>query len=622
MTVFKRRSFIWLPAVLAVACGEAEQSFTIGSQEQGLYVDDLRIWPDFDNIPVCWEATPGVDYTTEQTWARDAVEQSLELYSNIDFTGWGPCTAGARGIHILFRDEGGDSLVGTDLDGQPNALHLNSWRQLAPGDSCDNVNLFTVEQCVRSTAVHEFGHALAFAHEQNRNDTPASCTEPTDSYGTVKIGDWDPNSVMNYCNDVRNGMGLLSVVDTAGLQMYYGTQRIKRYGFDAGGWRAAKHVRVLADVNKDGLADVIGFGNAGVAVAVARGGRYEAPELSFSMPTTWSSAFSYDTAAGGWRVEKHPRLLADVNNDGRADIVGFADDGVYVAVSTGTTFKPAVRWLKEFGYDAGGWRVTDHPRLLADVNKDGKADVVGFANDGVYVALSTGTAFAASTRWIAQFGKDHGWLTSSHIRTLADMNADGRADIVGFGNPGVWVSLSTGTGFAARTLWVSNYGSDPAAGGWNLTANPRFLANVNGVDADGKIRPDIVGFGGSDKVFVSVNNGSTLNPPATWLNPFSEPSGESWDAARHVRTVADVDGDGKADLVGFGEQDVLVSTSTGTGFRAAAKWAPGYGAAQGYGSLPENPRMLAPIDGAKGADIVGFGNDGVHVTSLFIHFAQ
>ncbi|NPC87315.1 VCBS repeat-containing protein, partial [Pyxidicoccus fallax] len=99
--------------------------------------------------------------------------------------------------------------------------------------------------------------------------------------------------------------------------------------------------------------------------------------------------------AGGWRVEKHPRTVADVNGDGRADIVGFANDGVYVALSTGTGFTAGQFWLGEFGYDAGGWRVEKHPRTAADVNRDGRADIVGFANDGVYVALSTGTGFTA-----------------------------------------------------------------------------------------------------------------------------------------------------------------------------------------------------------------------------------
>ncbi|MEV7194492.1 hypothetical protein AB0N81_22170 [Streptomyces sp. NPDC093510] len=33
----------------------------------------------------------------------------------------------------------------------------------------------------------------------------------------------------------------------------------------------------------------------------------------------------------GWRVEKHPRFLADITDDGQADIVGFGDEGVWVA---------------------------------------------------------------------------------------------------------------------------------------------------------------------------------------------------------------------------------------------------------------------------------------------------
>ena len=38
--------------------------------------------------------------------------------------------------------------------------------------------------------------------------------------------------------------------------------------------------------------------------------------------------FAYN--AGGWRVDRHPRFLADLTGDGRADIVGFGDAGVWV----------------------------------------------------------------------------------------------------------------------------------------------------------------------------------------------------------------------------------------------------------------------------------------------------
>lgn len=43
---------------------------------------------------------------------------------------------------------------------------------------------------------------------------------------------------------------------------------------------------------------------------------------------------------GGWLVERHPRFLADVNGDGKQDVVGFGDAGVYLSLSTGASFEP------------------------------------------------------------------------------------------------------------------------------------------------------------------------------------------------------------------------------------------------------------------------------------------
>jgi hypothetical protein len=43
--------------------------------------------------------------------------------------------------------------------------------------------------------------------------------------------------------------------------------------------------------------------------------------------------FGYADEAGGWRVDKHPRFLADLTGDGRADIVGFGEAGVYVILN-------------------------------------------------------------------------------------------------------------------------------------------------------------------------------------------------------------------------------------------------------------------------------------------------
>ncbi|KWT75596.1 Rhs family protein [Variovorax sp. WDL1] len=44
--------------------------------------------------------------------------------------------------------------------------------------------------------------------------------------------------------------------------------------------------------------------------------------------------------------------------------------------------------LGNFGYNAGGWRVERHPRFLSDVSGDGRADIVGFGDAGVWVWMA------------------------------------------------------------------------------------------------------------------------------------------------------------------------------------------------------------------------------------------
>jgi hypothetical protein len=156
---------------------------------------------------------------------------------------------------------------------------------------------------------------------------------------------------------------------------------VHNYGYDAGGWRVDKHPRFLADTSGDGRADIVGFGNAGVWVSRAQAdGTFTAPQLVVNN-------FGYD--AGGWRVDQHPRFLADTAGDGRADIVGFGNAGVWVsrALANGTFEAPGLV-VTNFGYDAGGWRVDRHPRFVADTVGDGRADFVGFGNAGVWLSRS------------------------------------------------------------------------------------------------------------------------------------------------------------------------------------------------------------------------------------------
>jgi hypothetical protein len=54
------------------------------------------------------------------------------------------------------------------------------------------------------------------------------------------------------------------------------------------------------------------------------------------------------------------------------------------------TFTGSQLVVTDFGFNTGGWRIDRHPRLLADINRDGLADIVGFGDAGIYTALSRG----------------------------------------------------------------------------------------------------------------------------------------------------------------------------------------------------------------------------------------
>ena len=58
----------------------------------------------------------------------------------------------------------------------------------------------------------------------------------------------------------------------------------------------------------------------------------------------------------------------------------------------GGTFAPHITaYSRSFAERKGGWRSQDkYPRQVADVNGDGRADIVGFGQDAVFVSLANG----------------------------------------------------------------------------------------------------------------------------------------------------------------------------------------------------------------------------------------
>ncbi len=329
------------------------------------------------------------------------------------------------------------------------------------------------------------------------------------------------------------------------------------FGPGAGGWTSQhEYPREVVDVNGDGMADIVAFGAGGVSVSLATGGGH------FAAPTNETGTFG--TNAGGWSSQDlYPRLMADINGDHKADIVAFGAGGVSVSLATGNGhFLAPTNETGTFGTNAGGWSSEDlYPRLLGDVNGDGMADIVAFGAGGVSVSLATGNGhFAAATNETGTFGVAAGGWTSENLypRLLGDVNGDHMADIVAFGAGGVSVSLATGNGhFAAATNETGTFGV--AAGGWSSQDQyPRMLADVNG---DGMA--DIVGFGaGGVQVSLATGNGH-FAAPTDQIGNFGTNAGGWSSQDLYPRALGDVTGDGAADIIGFAQNGVQDAISNG-----------------------------------------------------------
>ncbi|EGE46454.1 hypothetical protein GTY83_35955 [Streptomyces sp. SID4928] len=245
------------------------------------------------------------------------------------------------------------------------------------------------------------------------------------------------------------------------------------------------------------LADVTGENRPSAVVLCAEGVRVTAPDAAGTFPSTGGElvvkAFGHGPQAGGWVADRHPRFLADTTGDGRLDVIGCHDDGVWVSLQDEEgAFAEPLYVLDDFGVDQGWSSAAEHPRFVLSTTGGGVPDLVGFGPQGVVVARGRGDGtFEPSRLVLNDYGQAQGWTSTRHHRLLADVTGDGTVDIVGFGDEGVWVSHNSDGGFGRARLVCRGFGHHEGAGGWRVDRHPRFLADVTG---DGRV--DIVGFGG------------------------------------------------------------------------------------------------------------------------------
>jgi cyclophilin family peptidyl-prolyl cis-trans isomerase len=168
--------------------------------------------------------------------------------------------------------------------------------------------------------------------------------------------------------------------------------------------------------------------------------------------------------------------------------------------------------------------------------------IVGRAGNEVWIARSTGSAFASSL--LAQLP------TSTLLHSVqGDFNGDGRGDFAGLAANGQWlVALTPASGSVTPTVWTT----------WSMTPT---WQNVMAGDFDGDGRTDIAGRDAAGGWFVARSTGTAFttsrfgewSPSVDWQNVLA----------------ADFDGDGRTDIAGRvgASGRWWVSRSTGTAFQ-------------------------------------------------------
>ncbi|WP_448208230.1 cadherin-like domain-containing protein [Azospirillum sp. sgz302134] len=465
-----------------------------------------------------------------------------------------------------------------------------------------------------------FSGVASFDYSANDGHGGAATTTVTVNVGALTQGGTGPDTLHGSPGDdvLQGGSGndllyggggndrLSGDGGTTDARYLFGTSRLAHTGYGYYDTWTSQNInpRLVGDVNGDGRADIVGFNSNGVEVALGQSdgtfGPSKAAHTGFGYYDTWTSQ------------DMVPRLLGDVNGDGRADIVGFNSYGVEVALGQADgTFGPSKAAHTNYGY-YDTWTSQDMvPRLLGDVNGDGRADIVGFNSYGVEVALgqADGT-FGPSKAAHTNYGYYDTWTSQDMVpRLLGDVNGDGRADIVGFNSYGVEVALGQADGtFGPSKAAHTNYGYYDTWTSQNI--NPRLLGDVNG---DG--RADIIGFNSYGVEVALGQADGTFGPSKAAHTNYGYY--DTWTSQNMVpRLVGDMNGDGRADIVAFNSYGVEVALGQADGtFGPSLPGHSDYGYYDTWTSQDVCPRTLGDVNGDGRADIVGFGGYNVF-TSL------
>jgi len=182
------------------------------------------------------------------------------------------------------------------------------------------------------------------------------------------------------------------------------------------------------DLNNDGITDVLqdtGLGSPGFTISYGQGnGYFRGAQTS---PEPWSSG-----------VGTSPLVTADFNNDGKNDIaaISYGSAGNQIAFYKGNPGFPFTSPKVSTINLPSGWHFGSGGAAAGDFNRDGKVDIVAWADnwDSGDEASTTTALYVMEGDGTGGFGNPHRVFTGPAASTdfkvfVGDFDADGTADI-------------------------------------------------------------------------------------------------------------------------------------------------------------------------------------------------
>lgn len=321
----------------------------------------------------------------------------------------------------------------------------------------------------------------------------------------------------------------------------------REVSFDASpDFEASKSYRFFDDVNGDGFKDFLTISKNGVYLAKGLPSGFG---VASAIPADLAFLQAMNKSSRG-----DPIYLVDYDLDGYQDLLFLAftttpdKQGFYLARGNGSGFDP----FTSIGTPGVTWNASRHIPTVADVNGDGRLDVVIFHEDGAIWYKNSNAGLVYQGLAVADFGMKNSWSNSLHQRLISDMNGDGYPDIVGFHDNEVRIALGNGAGFGTPRAWISDFG---AKQGYTIDT-PRVVIDVNG-----DYLPDIVCFA-KEGIRAAINNGAGFQPTIPWMQELGFDQGWTG-AAKGQRFLADVNGDGLFDFIGVSLTQLTVVINRG-----------------------------------------------------------